>query len=73
MYPQEDHLNNIYEMYLPTHWQFSLESIWHYLFLQYQYRDRAKELRDKYGRSEAIIPAWKKKIDKELSEDGPVP
>lgn len=41
--------------------------------LQYQYRDRAKELRDKYGRSEAIIPAWKKKIDKELSEDAPVP
>ena len=41
--------------------------------LQYQYRDRAKELRDKYGRSDAIIPAWKKKIDKELSEDGPIP
>lgn len=30
-------------------------------------------MREKYGRSEAIIPAWKKKIDKELSEDGPIP
>lgn len=44
-----------------------------FYFLQYQYRDRAKELRDKYGRSEAIIPAWKKKIERELSEDGPIP
>ena len=64
---------NIARLYCRVIFSLHINSLLISSILQYQYRDRAKELRDKYGRSEAIIPAWKKKIDKELSEDGPVP
>jgi len=37
-----------------------------------QYRDRAKERREKYG-SPAIIPGWKRRLERELDKDPPVP
>ena len=38
---------------------------------QLKYRDRAKERRDKFG-TPAVIPGWKKRLERELVKD-PIP
>lgn len=43
--------------------------------LQLKYRDRAKERRDKYG-SPAIVPGWKKRLEREMASadsEPPIP
>ena len=40
---------------------------------QITYRDRAKERREKFGTPEAIIPGWKRRLDREMAKDPPVP
>ena len=42
------------------------------VFMQLKYRDRAKERREKYG-SPAIIPGWKRRLEREIDKDPPVP
>lgn len=42
------------------------------VFVQLKYRDRAKERREKYG-SPAIIPGWKRRLEREIDKDPPVP
>ena len=39
---------------------------------QVQYRDRAKERRDKYGMT-PIVPGWKKRLDRELAKQAVSP
>lgn len=39
------------------------------LFQGGAYRDRAKERRDKYG-TDAIVPGWKKRYERELAKSG---
>ena len=41
--------------------------------LQLKYRDRAKERRKKYGTPEAIIPGWKKRLEREMAKAPPIP
>ena len=43
-----------------------------HVFVQLKYRDRAKERREKYG-SPAIIPGWKRRLEREIDKDPPVP
>ena len=41
--------------------------------LQFKYRDRAKERREKYGTPAAIIPGWKRRLEREMAKDPPIP
>lgn len=41
--------------------------------LQVKYRDRAKERRDKFGLPDAIVPGWKRRLDREIAKGPPVP
>lgn len=38
-----------------------------HVYIQIVYRDRAKERRDKYG-TPAIIPGWKKRLEREIDK-----
>lgn len=37
-----------------------------------KYRDRAQERRDKVG-TQAIVPGWKKKIEREIAQEPSIP
>ncbi len=44
-----------------------------YICVQIKYRDRAKERRDTFRLPEAIVPGWKRRLDKEFSKPPPIP